>query len=319
MDSSRIYYSADLDRQFAEKIRSLFFDHLLCVGQWQVQIVEAEIYHYSHSFPDAFCHRHPDQQKQNHWYFHQKGKSFRGGTFKGVDISFGEKGSHSGILIRAIQLLNGDRLPAERIEGPSLVVDFLLNASGFEKVQDLARVCTYPTDDSTNAVYLKRQKMNPISIYRSCRVGLILDKDKFASMWPFLYLPLRYILYPEKLLKRRDTMILWLLMQGYSTAEIAPLFSGHRQERNYLNNPSPEMKNQRSSVQFIRKVQEQFNLGYRQNSIDFLWESFSKNRHELRMYRQLGGFWFKQFSEMKHLPNLFNSVARDLPSNICDA
>ena len=47
------------------------------------------------------------QKELGKWYFHKTGKGYKGGTYKGVDLAFGQHGSHAGCLLRAIEPLDG--------------------------------------------------------------------------------------------------------------------------------------------------------------------------------------------------------------------
>lgn len=66
------------------------------------------------------------QKNLGQWYFHKFGKSYKSGTYKGLDITFG-KGSiaHGGILIRAISQLDPPPVN-EFIEGPCNCVNKIL-------------------------------------------------------------------------------------------------------------------------------------------------------------------------------------------------
>ncbi|CAG8622430.1 23102_t:CDS:1 [Cetraspora pellucida] len=74
---------------------------------------------------DPFSHGHEHQLTCGEWYFHHVGRfGYRGGSRKGIDITFGSKNRniYGGILIRAIR----DDETNQVIEGPSLVVDKIL-------------------------------------------------------------------------------------------------------------------------------------------------------------------------------------------------
>eukprot|EP00842_Homolaphlyctis_polyrhiza_P003978 jgi/Hompol1/4581/HPOL_003730-RA len=77
------------------------------------KLVEVELYlHHAVHHPDVFAHRHPEQLQYGRWYFHKLGNSFRGGTWKGLDLALGrpspESGdTHCGVLIRSIKPCDG--------------------------------------------------------------------------------------------------------------------------------------------------------------------------------------------------------------------
>ena len=90
--------------------------------------MEIEIYYYSKGHPDIFTHSDEIQLKRGCWYFHKKE-----GSFKGLDITFGDGASYGGILLRAIESLDN----SVYIEGPSKLVDEILRLHGHKKVRDL--------------------------------------------------------------------------------------------------------------------------------------------------------------------------------------
>jgi len=75
------------------------------------RIVEIEFYYKdSKVYIDPFCHGDEQQKMGGTFYFHrQNGKGYKGGSFKGMDIAFGDKDAVGGILIRAVQQLEGEK------------------------------------------------------------------------------------------------------------------------------------------------------------------------------------------------------------------
>ena len=72
-------------------------------------ILEVELYITSESHPDPFTHCNEVQKVCGMWYFHRSGTGggktgYRGGSFKGLDISIGGEGRTGGVLIRTIRL-----------------------------------------------------------------------------------------------------------------------------------------------------------------------------------------------------------------------
>ncbi|CAG8484578.1 hypothetical protein C2G38_2166252 [Gigaspora rosea] len=88
---------------------------------------------------DPFSHGHEHQQTCGEWYFHHVGRlGYRGGSRKGIDITFGSKNRniYGGILIRAIR----DDKTNQVIEGPSLVVDKILELCGVDQEGGIRRL-----------------------------------------------------------------------------------------------------------------------------------------------------------------------------------
>src|SRR3954469_12701829 len=94
--------------------------HSVLVG-WQHRGTECEFYFRGPQHDDPFTHGNPVQVHAGRWYFHKTAGVYRGGSFKGVDVTFGDGTAKGGILIRGAETADG-RL----IDGPSLLVDYLL-------------------------------------------------------------------------------------------------------------------------------------------------------------------------------------------------
>ncbi|TPX55872.1 hypothetical protein SpCBS45565_g08484 [Spizellomyces sp. 'palustris'] len=87
------------------------------------QILEIEFYLYDTHHTDPFTHAHPAQRGLSTWYFHQQGASYRGGSWKGVDLVFGV-GFHGGILIRALRNIQTGQV----VNGPCKSVEAIMVA-----------------------------------------------------------------------------------------------------------------------------------------------------------------------------------------------
>ncbi|KAJ3343705.1 hypothetical protein HDU93_006617 [Gonapodya sp. JEL0774] len=137
------------------------------------RLAELEFYwNHPTDHPDPFSHKNPDQALPMRWYFHKQGRSFRGGTWKGLDITFGGSrcgavdetsdasgvdsavGStwFGGILIRSLEAYGtiefgvGGVAPSftttptvsqSLVEGPSTCVEHLLDILKSRSVQHL--------------------------------------------------------------------------------------------------------------------------------------------------------------------------------------
>ncbi len=111
--------------------RALVLDHELVVGGRALRVEEAEVYLFAEGHRDPFAHRHPLQATPGRWYFHRAGASYRGGSFKGLDLTFGPPGAWGGVLIRTLSDEAG------LVSGPSRCVDRLLALAGVERVAAL--------------------------------------------------------------------------------------------------------------------------------------------------------------------------------------
>jgi len=104
-------------------------DHLLntvalVINGKRYRFTELEYYFTSSTHNDPFTHCDDVQYTLANWYFHRSGKSYKSGSYKGLDISIGNSEKEAGgILIRSIESLDGT---ASVVCGPSKTVDKIL-------------------------------------------------------------------------------------------------------------------------------------------------------------------------------------------------
>ncbi|CUG89710.1 Hypothetical protein, putative [Bodo saltans] len=117
----------------------------------EFRFCEIELYAFSKGvYEDRFTHCDAQQSVGGSWYFHKKGGTFKNGSFKGLDVTFGtQRGAQDGgpisvgLLIRSICPVvatsgkEAELDPKKVIEGPSLVVDGLLAACGVANIVEL--------------------------------------------------------------------------------------------------------------------------------------------------------------------------------------
>jgi 3-methyladenine DNA glycosylase Mpg len=142
--------------------------------EWKIR--EIEFYYHSNKHPDTFTHCDKEQINSGLWYFHkQNGKSYKGGSFKGLDISCGnDESSYGGILIRSISKDD------EFIEGPCKVVDKILEICNVSSISELVPKLKEVFEISPLYLSQKKteRKKEEQRIYTSPRVGLSLKKNK---------------------------------------------------------------------------------------------------------------------------------------------
>jgi 3-methyladenine DNA glycosylase Mpg len=212
---------ADINGWFSRIAGRLLNGCSLLVGQQPHRVVEIELYYWSKAHPDPFAHRDPIQFEIGHWYFHRAHGVFRGGSFKGLDLTFGNADASGGVLIRGLEKPDGTF-----IDGPSLCVDYLLKATGTKTVATL--------DHSANKS-LAWEKGNPLRLHevqgtenrapmRTPRVGLSLKRAASSpESTRFLMLPYRYLTEPRRTKKGKIVMVLALHVQGVCLARIQQL------------------------------------------------------------------------------------------------
>jgi hypothetical protein len=185
------------------------------------RLVEIEFYFDSKEHPDPFAHRHPEQATSGRWYFHRIGESYRGGSFKGFDLTFGDGVAHGGILIRSLETPEG-RL----VVGPSLCVDYLLATTGSSSVAALASAIggRGAADPGSPLQLIDGPKATTeVTLFRSARVGLSLKRHNDAIAVDRLSRPYRFLSEPRRVTKGRAELIAALLSAGHSPEDVRRL------------------------------------------------------------------------------------------------
>ena len=180
--------------------RALIRDVELVVAGRALRVEEAEAYYFGPGLRDPFAHRHPAQARAGRWYFHRAGRSYRGGSFKGLDLTFGPPGAFGGVLIRT---LSDD---AGWTCGPSLCVDRLLALAGRGSIAELdeGRDALDPS-----AILSLRAAPREVALLRTARVGLTLKRcvagdERPRHPSPARSLPERSAAHRQRARPRRD-------------------------------------------------------------------------------------------------------------------
>src|SRR5215813_2446354 len=121
-----------VDEWFARIANRLLNGTRIVVGNGAHRIVEIEFYYHGDQHLDPFTHRESLQLQLGRWYFHRTRGTYRSGTLKGLDLTFGDGQAFAGVLIRSLETPDG-----KLIDGPSLCVDHLLARAGCESVAAL--------------------------------------------------------------------------------------------------------------------------------------------------------------------------------------
>jgi 3-methyladenine DNA glycosylase Mpg len=213
--------SNDLGAWFAQIAEDLLRRRELRVGKERLRLVEVELYYHGEGHLDPFSHRQPITQQPGLWYFHSAGRSYRGGSFKGMDITFGHAGAYGGVLIRAVERSDG-RL----IDGPSLCVDFILKAAGYRTVAELDRTIgrrkVWQLGSPLRVVESKVAHNRPI--YQSARVGLTLNSQREPqARLEYFARPYRFLTEPRRIKKGKRLLVASLHEQGFGDDEIMRL------------------------------------------------------------------------------------------------
>ena len=145
-------------------------EYLLIINyDFVYRISEIEFYfNDSNVHPDTFTHGDEMQKQIGQWYFHRFGKTYKSGTYKGMDLSFGKGDqAYGGILIRAITSVCAFGCkhlpPNDFIEGPCNTVNKILEHNSSEtlalkEVKDFVALDDFSTDafNSSSRLYLSK-------------------------------------------------------------------------------------------------------------------------------------------------------------------
>ena len=182
------------------------------------RFAELEMYYSGGPHPDLFAHRDPLQLESGRWYFHRTRGEYRGGSFKGLDLTLGDGTSHFGILIRGI-VASDDTL----LDGPCVMVDHLLEKTKAATVAALDGIINQRSiwDTASPLHIVEAEKPRKATVYQCSRVGLSLKKAKGKSNAPkFVGRPYRFLTESQTTSKGRPHLILALHRAGHNTDSI---------------------------------------------------------------------------------------------------
>jgi hypothetical protein len=211
--------SGELLLQWFQRIAELLLRRsVLDVAGDAHELCEIEFYLHGEGHPDPFTHGQALQRSSGRWYFHKSGESYRGGTYKGLDITFGPPDAFGGILLRSL-LTSDDQL----INGSSLCVEHLLACTGHADVASLADAIgerNVAAHDSPLRLRAVPERAHTID-YTS-RVGLTLKRvAEHPEMPDYLVRRYRALTQPRRIAKGRVQLIIALHEAGESADAIA--------------------------------------------------------------------------------------------------
>jgi hypothetical protein len=221
----------------------LLNDVVLCInnGKTKCRLAEIEFYFTSAKgvHHDPVSHKHPIMKLSGQWYFLQSfsktnDDNYRGGNYKGFNITFGfkdetEEQYYGGILIRALEELDENGNRKKYIEGPSKSVDFVLSKVNAKTQHELVTE-QFPEADPDTGMHLSVEKPSDSDHYplylesyhyntrlpfvQSSRVGNVLkQKIHIPDRLKFLLKPYRFCIYPKDLKKAKNQVIISLYHQ----------------------------------------------------------------------------------------------------------
>lgn len=211
--NSKVYKGlTSLQDKFEIFANYLLNDCVLYIGKEKYFLEEVEFYYHHDNHKDEYVHKTQDQKTCKQWYFHKyKTGVYKSGTYKGLDLTYGNEKTYGGILIRAIQKAT----TLEYVIGPCNVVNYILKTLNMDQVSDL--VDSMKSPDSfcdKNPFYLSADKPMQNTIFKGPRVGL---SGKYPE---FMFKNYRFLKSPSNTLKYKDTLVSVLHNEGKTSQEI---------------------------------------------------------------------------------------------------
>ena len=224
---SQLYINKPIEEIITIMSDNLLNNTILSINKQNYRLIELEYYIKSTDHPDPFVHCDPHQQIKHKWYFHRlAGKGYKGGTYKGLDITIGynDKLIFGGILIRSIQNV----ITKEIIEGPCKVVNKILeicNKNSIEEFIDNKPIPLSVGDPMLTLIMDTTNILHKMEIFYGPRVGLTLKKSR-DDIYKYIMKNYRAIIYPEYIKVFKTGIIIKLYNDGLSCEQIKKLVGG---------------------------------------------------------------------------------------------
>ena len=171
-------------------------------------MIEIEFYICNDNHKDIFTHCHKDQKKMLTWYFHQmsnKDHSYKGGTFKGLDITCGFDNGYAGVLIRSIM----NETTNQVIEGPCKVVNEFLDKIKCDSIKTLVidKLNNNVSCQYSDLLKLEEKHYNNTDLYVAPRIGLSMKGDTVNEKQKWVNNNYRFIIFKDNVKKEKKKMI----------------------------------------------------------------------------------------------------------------
>ena len=187
-------------------------EYVLCAKDKKYRICEIEFYMKNAEHNDEYVHCAKEQKNKFGFYFHKyHNGTFKSGTWKGMDLCFGDENTFYGVLIRSMLDIETN----EFIEGPCKCANTVLNNFNCSSTNELYEQMkdnenspfkfTQNNDFFNKKSELHIEKTNDMplkEIYWATRIGL---SDKYPEFKNKLY---RYCTHKEKIKKEKKNFCL---------------------------------------------------------------------------------------------------------------
>ena len=149
--------------------KHLLFAKSLLIAGHKHRIIEVEVYCRCPSHDDPYVHSCKEQLQYGKFYFHRHPNgTFKGGNYKGMDITFGDGTMYFAVLIRSLMT------PQGLIEGPCKVVDYILNQYQVSSINELVDP-HFKVPTSTKGISLSTSQV--LDIFDNPRQLHLVDAD----------------------------------------------------------------------------------------------------------------------------------------------
>lgn len=197
--------------QLDDLAKYLLFETHIVANDQTYRMIEIELYICNDKHKDIFTHCHKEQKNMLTWYFHQmsdKEHSYKGGTFKGLDITCGggtnSTDNYGGVLIRAVMNENTN----EVIEGPCNVVNELLKQTKCNSIKELV-IEKFNNNLSCiehNLLKVEEKHYDASDIYVAPRIGLSMKGTNVDEKEEYVDRNYRYIIFKDRIKKEKKKM-----------------------------------------------------------------------------------------------------------------
>lgn len=235
---------SDINNYFHQTAEWLLQQAVLVIRGQNHRLREIEFYFTSDNHQDPFTHCHPLQSTFGTWYFHRMNAttgSYKGGTFKGLDITVGNKNCAGGFLIRSIEKIETNEI----ICGPSLCVDYIIQQNNSENIDLFVKTKLQENlsvfSSTQNFLTLKngdQVKLGKKQIIFTGRIGLYFTKKSVSleQQQKFIFKLYRAVSDTYQLNKGKSLAVVSLLENNKSVDEIKCItHSGNKVIEKYLN------------------------------------------------------------------------------------
>jgi len=192
----------DLDDSYFASISEILLNECyLLVNKNKYRLVEIEFYLKCNSHDDPYTHCDPDQLLMHTFYFHKFGNgTYKAGTFKGMDLTFGNKkeNAYFGILIRSIQNINTGVI----IQGPCNTVNKILEEYHCDSILNFTNGKNLNIfDNDKKFILVPTSKLEKRQISHGPRIGL---SAKYPEYHKRNY---RFVTNKKNIIKNKSTLI----------------------------------------------------------------------------------------------------------------